>query len=181
MRYAFTDESISLINRVYNAVTSFVSTMYQTPTTPTVLLGTMWMESDRMADWQGEGDVLSDNTVLVEAQNYTAKYVQKNRDAINSNEGYEYNEYVAMSDILTDAEGVVIEFENKLWLACNVVNAVCGIESNAINLWTSEEALGKVNDEFAKDRDNINAKANEILRKNHHFVALMKSLIAKAR
>ena len=69
--------------------------------------------------------------------------------------------YQEAEDAISDAVAVCVEFENKLWLACLVANAIEVLEGGLRNTWG--DLLDEVNREFDRERKATHEKAKEIL------------------
>jgi hypothetical protein len=130
MRYAFDSNAVSIINRVDSA--AFNRTLRDYGSSDIRLLGMLWLEADLITDWGGESEHLLDIYPLLSSAE---------------------RQLNALAFELIEARALT--FENRLWLAICVVNAVNALEGSAGNVWNLELAQDRINEEFKKEREEI--------------------------
>jgi hypothetical protein len=158
MRYSFDNEAMSFINRVYNAILNKAAGTDWAYKGEYVakemrLCSILWFEADRIQDWGAETDAVMDAyPKLAEAWHEMMRQMREEDAGTNDNVG--------------EAENVACDFENKLHLACCVVNALDALEGGGALVdetsW-GEESLKAINKEFEADRERIARRINDIL------------------
>jgi hypothetical protein len=135
--YPFTSESISLINRISSAyLGQFSDERLYGKLGEMPITHILWYHADQMTDYGGSLDAALDQYPI-----------------LDKNWG---------NDIIKDeAEGMAVDFENKIYLACLVVNAHLALEGNTDNIW-QEVILAKVFEEFKLDRANMEKKIKDM-------------------
>jgi hypothetical protein len=122
-----------------------------------VLLATLWSAADMNADWGGESEMCyeenGDYPVVAKAWNISTGW--------DLPKGEMPEPYRMAEDAISDAVAVCVEFENKLWLACLVANAIEVLEGGLRNTWG--DLLPEVNLEFESERKRTHEAAKEIL------------------
>lgn len=126
-----------------------------------VLLATLWAAADLNTDWGGESEGVyeeqGDYPTVAKAWSLSTGWdLATVRGTRPMPEPYQ-----AAEDAISDAVGVCVEFENKLWLACCVVNAISALEGGRQSTWDSP--LVAINVEFQRERNATHEKAKEIL------------------
>jgi len=123
------------------------------------LLAAMWTASDLQTDWGAEADGLSEQyPILDAAYNRMPLHDKWTDETKQTAEAAHY-----------EAEAIAIEFENKLFLACNVANAINALEGGIASAW---DKLAFINLEFKNDRDLVRARINAILAEQRPFKSL---------
>jgi hypothetical protein len=162
MRYYFDNEAVSLVNRVLDiaARTSVTGTTYGEPEEQEraysykygfenyPLLAAMWYQVEVKMDWGGESDAIDD--AYPELKKAGHKVAHLGNPVMSPAEVAYY-----------DAEGLALDFENKLLLAVYVAGAIRNLETDTRNIW---DLYGKILDETEPERDKIKTKINNLLK-----------------
>lgn len=166
MRYAFTQASISLINRVWNATSGLPKEtiegikkdfMYE-GVGGNPLVAAMWFSSDVNMDWAADSDGMHENPYAHMIWNVITKFDGKYDDGSlpGTSRHAIWDAWEKMTDAYTD-------FENPLWLACCVVNAMRALEGSNQNIWSDDAENKAVDDEFKTERDQWDAMFKAVM------------------
>jgi len=144
MRFPFTNESVAMVNRVEGA--AFKRTLREYGRSPIQLMGVLWLQVDlHVSDNDDSFDhVLDEYEILKQKWDEIRETERANAD---------FDKSVA----------IAVEFEEKLWMAIAVVNAMEALEGGAGNIWASDELQQRVKDEFASERAEVNRRITAIL------------------
>jgi len=153
MRYAYDQQAISFVNRVYNATSGIPKDlrdkMTYDPKGVTTLAAAIWFETDKNMDWSADTDGMFENPyadviyseVIVELPHW-------------DNAALEHEKHPSWDawDEMTDA---FLALENPLYLAVVTAHALRVIEGDPANIWDDMPAI---DEEFKKERDEWDAK-----------------------
>lgn len=178
MRYGFTSESVSFVNRVLDVLarSGINSTTYGGPIrdketetqfnlamggSPAYgyknlpLMAMLWVQADLDTDWGGDSEGVYEKNGewpwVANAWYSTIDAERKGTFPANADE-MEYE------DIIQDAFGLIVELENKIWLAVLVANAIRALEGDTRNAF---DAYPEILAEFAKERDSVKQTTRE--------------------
>lgn len=180
MRYAFTQEAISLVNRARDVMlrASPIGGGINQETREQfdrskgffveygiknlVFVAGLWHQADLGTDWNGEADSVINEYKLLGKAWEKSSFTLKPKGI-----SPEFSRDI--DACVEQAMSVAIEFENKLWLAMVVSNALEALEGGIRSFWTTEGLLDEMNEEFKADRNNVEDEIRQILEGNSFF------------
>jgi hypothetical protein len=156
MRVPFDNEGMSFVNRVWNVLLGKTGYKGSYVGQDQRMVASLWYEAERLCDFGGETDAVMDT------------YPQLNeafQRMMSSNES---------DDNVGDAENIALGFENKLYLAMVVANAIRALEGASFSVypnndvWASDN-LEAIYNEFKKERELISKRIDNILALSSHL------------
>lgn len=166
MRYGYGQAEISIVNRTYNAIGGH-SEKYDPKGVHSLIAG-MWFEADRQVDWSAEMNfVLDTYEPLKEAWELTIQFPSE-ATSDKKMSGYEQH----AENVLHDAIEIASNFEDRLFLAMLVVNAIYELEGRGHHNCFDIDGLSKLKDEFKKDRQEVHNRIIDKLRTAPAFVSI---------
>lgn len=153
MRYTFDNQARSIFNRVHSCLNGLDLVEYGKLPLGDNTVVALWAIADHNTDWNGEEENAWELFPgLKTAWETTIKF------DLNQTP-----EQAAAEDAYYAALHIVVLFENLMWLAICVSNAINGLEGSPLNHWSREDREDILNVEFSKERHMNNARASEIM------------------
>lgn len=150
MRYAFTQASISLVNRVYNATNGIPSPEVKFDYLGkgvSALAAAIWFQVDVNMDWAADTDGMFENPYADAIYSYIVKLPHFD----NKETGEEKHPAWDAWDETADA---YMALENPLYVACVVAHALMVIDGDPANIW---DKMPEIDTEFKTERDEWDA------------------------
>ena len=165
-RYPFDSESILVLNRVHAAANGLDRRSYDIKVHP--LAAQLWVTAETQNDFSAEQDVvleMNEYARMLDAWNIVNKPFGQGQ--------FRTTEQQTQAEACYEqAMNVILELENRLWIACCVTNAMVALEGSPANIWAAPHMLNAVTREFLPDRKKVAQEARDILCGNRAFDAL---------
>lgn len=155
MRYAFNQASISLVNRVWNGTSHMSKETIEELNEEfnyagvgvNPIVAAMWFAADVNMDWEAETEGMHENpyahTIWLMITKFDGKYDDGSMPGTSRH---------AIWDAWDEVSEAYMAFENPMWLACCVVNALRALEGSAHNIFSDIRESNAVDEEFKKER-----------------------------
>lgn len=116
------------------------------------IAASLWTWAKSHIDWSADSDICYEDPYKDFFQPILDRTLELDR--VNGSEE-DKQKAKGLYGILDEMTNVVLDHENRLFLAIAVVNALDALEGSARNIWdggSDDSALKRVNDEFAKEK-----------------------------
>ena len=178
MRYSFDQEAWSMVNRILDvfvrsgSINGLTTKQEEEAFNASrgwsadygykngVLLAALWTAADLNMDWGGDTEAIYDTggkyPTLAKAW-----LISLGWDTLD---GKMPEPYHKAEDAIHDAVMIASTFENKLYLACLVANAIEALDQGVRNVWSTIGLLEAINKEFSAEQERVREEAYTVIR-----------------